>query len=609
MNNQQNDKLDNWLQKNVSHSEDTTKKVESFHKQQQPFRKPFQKNEPQITPNLPPQNGKQKLRLIPIGGLNEVGQNMMVVEYGNDMIVIDMGFQFPEEDMLGVDYVLPDFTYVQKNKHKLRGVLITHGHLDHIGAIPYISPKLDNPNFYGTKLTMGLVTKRLEEFGLVGSSKLNTISPDDEIRLGCFKIRFFRVNHSIPDCVGIIIETPVGLVVHTGDFKFDFNPADGVLADFDKLARLGKQNVLALFSDSTNATKPGHTMSESVIGKTLDRIIAETPKRLVIASFSSLIGRMQQIFDSAVTHKRKVFISGRSMISNIAMAKDLGYLNYPKDLVMDLRGNKRLAQKDNALILTTGSQGESLAALTRIALDEHHDFKLLKSDTVVFSSSPIMGNERAIIAVSNKISRKGVNVINNKIMDVHTSGHGQQEDLKMMISLVKPRFFIPVHGEYYMRAAHVELAVEKGIDRKYTILVDNGDVIEADANSVYQSKEKVESNYILVDGKGFGDLGAKVLSDRQAMSQNGVLVVSILFDKNGTLKKDPEIISHGFIYMGEEKRIMQEMTKAAKIAVEKAVTQKTKKSEIEQYVKSHLDRVANDIIERRPLIVPVIHVV
>lgn len=608
MNDKKSDKLDKWLSKNVNHSQDKSRKVSSYKKQQSGLKK-FFKRKPNPKHHKGGAKGKHKLRIIPIGGLNEVGQNMAVIEYGNDMIVIDMGFQFPEEDMLGVDYVLPDFSYVQKNKNKVRGVVITHGHLDHIGAIPYITPKLDNPNLYGTKLTMGLVKKRLEEFGLLKTSRLNEIKPEDTLKLGCFRVSFFRVNHSIPDCVGIIIETPVGIIVHTGDFKFDLTPADGVQADMDKISDLGSKNVLLLLSDSTNSTKPGHTMSEAVVGQALDKIISQTPKRLVIASFASLIGRMQQIIDSAKKNKRQIFITGRSMINNIEMATKMGYLKYPKGLIKDLRGNKKAAQADNALILTTGSQGESLAGLTRMALGEHKDVKLKKTDTVVYSSSPIVGNERAIVAVVNELARKGVKVINNKEMDVHTSGHGHQEDLKLMINLVKPKFFMPVHGEYYMRKAHGELAIKQGIPSDNIILADNGSVIEAIPNKVTLSKETVDCKYILVDGKGMGELGAQVLSDRQAMSQNGVLIISVMMDKKGRVKGEPTIESHGFIYMGEEKKIMSELCKATKTAFKKATAKKTTKSQIERYIKQSLDRVTHDLIERRPLIVPIIHIV
>ncbi len=604
------DKLDNWLSKNVSHQTDGAAKPMAFSQTNKPENpKGFFNRGKNQDQKRKPFWEKGKLKIIPLGGLNQVGQNMAAIEYGNDIIVIDMGLQFPEEDMLGVDYVLPDFTYIQKNRHKLRGILITHGHLDHIGAIPWVSPKLDNPNFYGTRLTMGLVRERLDEFGLLGQSKLNTIHPDETLRLGVFKISFFRVNHSIPDCVGIIIETPVGIVVHTGDFKFDFTPADGVLADFNKIADLGRKNVLVMLSDSTNATKPGHTTSEAVVGEVLDQIIGEAPKRIIVAAFASVIGRMQQIFDSAAKHNRKIYISGRSMIKNIEIANELGFLKFKKDLIKEMRRNSKGASSDDALILTTGSQGESLAGLTRMAMDEHQDVRLRKSDTVVFSSSPIRGNERAVIAVINELSRKGINVINNQLMDVHTSGHGQQEDLKLMLGLVKPQYFIPVHGEYYMRKAHGELAKEMGIPESNIILADNGYIIEASKNKVELAKEKIETRYILVDGKGLGDSSAHVLSERQSMAQNGVLVISVLLDKKGFVVGKPEIQSHGFIYMGEEEKIMKELNKATLSALKLATSKQRSRKEVENYLKSYLDSVCNDLIERRPLIVPTVHFV
>ena len=555
--------------------------------------------------------GPKKVRIIPLGGLNEVGKNMMAIEYGDDIVIIDMGLQFPEEDMLGVDYIVPDITYLQDNQHKIRGILITHAHLDHIGAIPYLSPKLNNPTFYGLKLTMGMVEQRNKEFVATKGAKLITVKPRQKLKLGVFTASFFRVNHSIPDSCGVIIDTPEGKIVHTGDFKFDFTPADGIQCDTETMDQLGKENVLALLSDSTNSTKPGHTMSEKVVGETLEEIIGNTQGRLIIASFASLIGRMQQIIDAAKKHNRQVFVTGRSMIQNTKMATKLGYLKYPKDLVKDLRKNSKAAQQSNALIITTGSQGESLAALTRMAMNEHATVKISKNDTIVYSSSPIVGNERAVYAVVNELTRKGANVISNKVMDVHTSGHGQQEDLKMMLNKIKPKFLIPVHGEYYMRHAHTKLAQECGIPADNCILADNGSIIECYKGKVSLSTDTVEAGYIMLDNQSgsISDIASHILSERQAMALNGIITPIIVVDKKTQKSIRSFTENHGFIFMRETEKVLQEVNREARNAYD--YYQKNKKGKIDRekattYIKGQVDRKITNRLERRPLTNPVI---
>lgn len=603
-----NEQLDKWLQKNVAHrsdqasgsfKRDNKKSSRNFNnKKRHNGKRPFNRNQK-----------SNKVRFIPLGGLNEVGKNMMAIECGNDIVILDMGLLFPEEDMLGVDYIIPDTTYLEENKHKIRGVLITHGHLDHIGAIPAISPKLGNPTFYGTKLTMGLIGKHLEEWSLKGQTKLININPGQKYTLGVFKVEFFRVNHSIPDSCGIIIDTPAGKIVHTGDFKFDPTPADGVLADYKRLEQLGRENVLALFTDSTNSSKPGTTMSEKVVGEALDQIISNTKGRLIIASFSSLIGRMQQIIDSAKKNNRKIFISGRSMVDNVRIATKLGYLKFPKGLVSDLNRSKKEARNPNALILTTGSQGESLSGLTRMAINAHKHVKIGPEDTVVFSSSPIIGNERAITAVVNELARRGAKVINNKAMDVHTTGHGHQEDLKRMYHYIKPKYIIPVHGEFYMRKAHKELLMGEGAKASNIILADNGSIIEAQKGELKLSKESLDLGHIMIDNSSnsLSDVASHIISERQSMALNGVIIPSISIDYRSKKLRRVNVTAHGFIYMKETESILKEIEKEAKESFNRYRKKQKGKLNIEdceRYMRGQLQRLVSNKLERMPLLTP-----
>lgn len=596
--------LDKWLNNNIGTSD-----IHGI-MQKTGMQKPsprMQKKTPQKKrPFVPVRTGV--LRIIPLGGLDEVGKNMMVLEYDRDIVIIDMGFQFPEEDMLGIDYVIPDVSYLMDKINRIRGVVITHGHLDHIGAIPYIMPKLGFPPMFGSKLTMGLVQKRLEEFGLQHKCKLNVVDTARELKLGHFGINWFRVNHSIPDGLGMLIKTPAGNIVHTGDFKFDYTPVFQQPAEYSKIAALGSQNIVALFSDSTNALKPGFTMSEKKIGETLHGLIGQASGRIIIAAFASLIGRIQQIFNSAMFYGRKVFISGRSMANNITIAHHLGYLKFSQGLVHPI--NKIGKTKDeHALILTTGAQGEAMSALTRMAIGDHAQISIKKGDTVVLSSSPIPGNERSIFTVINNLVRLGAHVIFNQVMDVHTSGHAQREDLKLMINLVKPRYLIPVHGELFMRQAHAELGRTMGMAEKNTLIVENGQVIEIVRGELRKTDETVPANYIMIDGKGIGDVGAQIIMDRQIMSENGVLVALFTIDvKTKKLTRDPEIISRGFIYMKVSQEIIDELIRVAKKSYEEAVSRmpRGRRGEIKAYIRGCLDRFSHKKIERRPLVLPII---
>lgn len=548
------------------------------------------------------------LRCIPLGGLDEVGKNMMVFEYENDIVIVDMGFQFPEEDMLGVDYVIPDITYLQDKIHKIRAILITHGHLDHIGAIPYLLPKLGFPPIYSAKLTIGLIKKRLEEFYMLKQAKLIEVDPNKTLRFGAFTIDWFRVNHSIPDSLGVVLRTPAGTCVHTGDFKFDQTPVFQAPADFAKIASLGGQGVTALFSDSTNALKPGNTMSEKKIGETLDGIIKNGKGRIIIAAFSSLVGRIQQIINCAQKYGRKVYVSGRSMADNIAISQQLQFIKAPPGLILPI--NKIGNTKDeHVLILTTGAQGEDVSALTRMALGDHPQITVKKGDTIVLSSSPIPGNERSVYSVINNLVRTGAHVIFNQVMDVHTSGHAQREDLKLMINLVKPRYLVPVHGELYMRKAHAEIGNELGMPEKQTVVVENGAILEIMNGEMRVSKQTAIVNYIMIDGKGVGDIGAQIIMERQVMSENGVLAV--LFTVKADTKalvRDPEVITRGFIYMSESEEIVKEAVSAARRSYEEitARMKEWKRGDIKNFVRGALDRFTHKKIDRHPLILPII---
>lgn len=532
----------------------------------------------------------------------------MIFENDKDILIVDMGFQFPDQDMLGIDYIIPDVSYLDDKKERIRGILLTHGHLDHIGAIPYLIERLGFPPIFGTRLTLGIVERKLDDLGVNKKMvKLNKITADDVLRFGSWNVNFFRVNHSIPDAVGIVLRSPHGTFVHTGDFKFDLAPAgDQKPAEFDKIAGLGRQNVTALFSDSTNALKPGHTMSEQEVAKNLDEIIKNAPGRILIASFSSLIGRIQQVIDFAQRYRRTVYISGRSMLETLEVAKILGYLKYPKNVVNDVAFLNNKIPDHNVLILTTGSQGEDVSALARIGNKEHANVRIKKDDTVIISSTPIIGNERAVATVINNLCRQGAKVIHSKIMDVHTSGHGNQEDLKLMITMVKPRYLVPVHGEYFMRQGHRDLAAVIGYK---SILVENGDVMEFRNGEGKVTGEKVQTNFIIVDGLGTGDIGTQVIADRQTMAENGVLVLLLTVDiKTKKLIRDPDMVSRGFIYMTESDEVLARLTQEAKETYNKIIAKNPgiKRGEVKSMIRAALDKTTHRTIDRRPLILPVI---
>lgn len=554
--------------------------------------------------------GGKKLRIIPLGGLEEVGKNIMALEYENDIVVIDAGMSFAGPEMLGVDFIVPDISYLEKKKRNVRAVLFTHGHLDHIGAIQYVLPKLGNPPIYGSKLTLGLVKSRLKEFALDKSAKLHVVDETMKIKLGAFDVEFFRVNHSIPDSMGIYINSPAGSAVHTGDFKFDHSPAIDKPADFQRIAEIGKKGIDVLMIDSTNALRPGFCKSEAEVANTLESIIEKSKGRIIMASFSSLIGRINQVIGFAAKHNRKVFISGRSMVDNIKLSEDLGYATYPKGTVRKISPQANSMPQNQVMILTTGAQGETLSALTRMSMGEHSQIKIREGDTVLISASPIPGNELAVVNVINNLYAQGAKVITNNDMDIHVSGHAHQEELKLMYGLIRPKCYVPIHGELYMRRGHIEM-IKAVADPSMlaTCLDNNGDVLEVTKQGIRKSKEKVPANDILVDGLGFGDIGSRVIQDRKVMSEDGIVVMLFhAYEESKRLISEPDILSRGFLYLKESEEIAKEVKQVAAKAFEN-ITQQNRKIGLKD-LKLELERNISNFIRKRlrrePMIIPII---
>lgn len=550
---------------------------------------------------------RTNLRIIPMGGVEEVGENMTVFEYGDDLLIIDMGLAFPDENMPGVDYIIPDTKWLEENRRKIRGVIITHGHLDHTGGIPYILPKLGDPPVYTMPLTAGFVKKRLEEFGLLGRSKINALDINDVLTLGNFKIRFFRVNHSFPDGVGLSITTPVGQVVYATDWKFDHTPVDNKPAEFAKIAAIGGEGVLLLMSDSTNAAVPGYAVSERELSETIDRIFQDAKGRIVFATFATNISRIQQVFNSAAKFNRKVIVTGRSMVQNIEIALSLGYLKIQPKIVIKTEQAKKFPD-NQIVILTTGSQGEEAAALARIARGEHKTIKLKKGDTAVVSSTPIPGNERSVASVLSNLTREGAKVLYYKNMDIHTSGHAKQEDLKLMISLIKPKYFMPIHGEHHMLVAHGELAKMLGVPEENIFIMDNGQAVEINSNQQAKIAEsKVPGGYVFIDGLGIGDVGEVVIRDRQVMSTDGMMVVVMVIDhKTGRMVGQPEILSRGFTYMKGSDDLIREVKHEVRKLVESKKPGEANAAYIRQNVRDHIGEYLYQKTERRPMVLPMV---
>ena len=548
-----------------------------------------------------------KLNITVLGGNEEVGRNMTVLEYGNDIIIIDLGLQFPEDGMPGIDYIIPNISSLKGKQQKIRGVFITHGHYDHIGAIPHVMADLGNPTIYSSDLTLAMIAKRQEDYKNGTNLNLQSIKTSDVIKAGCFTVRFFGVSHNIPASMGLVIDTPVGKIVHTGDLKLDLNETGDTPTEIDKISALGKQNVLALLSDSTNASQPGHQLSEVEIQHNLDDIIKNTPGRLIMGTFASLLGRIQQILLAAEKYKRKVVIDGYSMKTNVEIAKALGYVKVKKETLISINDIHRYP-KNSIMILCTGAQGEERAVLMRIANKEHKSLKVEPGDTIVFSSSVVPGNERAVQRLKDSLYREGAEVIHYQMMDVHAGGHAKAEDLKFLINLIKPRYLIPIEGNHSFLRLHAKIALGAGINPKNIFVADNGQVMEFTKHGGILTDKKVNAEYVFVDGLGVGDISNIVLRDRQMMAEDGMIVViATIRAKTGQLVQNPDLISRGFIYMKENKKLVEDTRRKA-IALLKDYNPKT--SANDTYIK---DKIRNEIgkflfqkTERRPMVLPVI---
>ena len=545
-----------------------------------------------------------KLQIIPLGGLGEIGKNMTVIRYQDNILVIDAGLMFPEDDMLGVDLVIPDLTYLIENKNKIRAVVLTHGHEDHIGALPYLLKEINVP-VYGTPLTLGILGGRLKENG-VSSNKLKTIEAGNKLKVSCFNIEFLRVNHSIADSVAITIHTPVGTIVHTGDFKIDQTPVDGQITDFNRFSELGDKGVLVMLADSTNAERPGYTMSEKTVGATFDEVFRTAQNRVIIATFSSNVHRIQQVVDSAKKYNRKVAVIGRSMVNVVSIAMELGYLKVPDGVFIDIEESNRYPDSQ-IVIITTGSQGEPMSALTRMAMSDHKKINIVPTDTVIISATPIPGNEKLVARTIDLLCKLGAEVIYDRSFGVHVSGHASQEELKMMHNLVRPKFFIPVHGEYRHLIKHKKLAMEMGMPKENIFIAENGSVIEISPESGAITG-KVTAGKVLVDGLGVGDVGNIVLRDRRQLSQDGILIVVVTIDKqDATVVAGPDIVSRGFVYIREAEQLMDEARDKVQIALDKCTeNQVTEWSSIKSAVRDSLGRFLYEKTRRRPMILPII---
>ena len=547
---------------------------------------------------------RSKLKIIPLGGLSEIGKNMMAIEYENDIMVIDAGLMFPGEDMLGIDLVIPDISYLVENKEKVRGIVITHGHEDHIGALPYLLPQLNVP-VYSTKLPHGLISVKLKERKALDGAKLNAVSYGSQISLGRFKVELFPVCHSIPDAAGLIIHTPLGIIVHSGDFKLDYTPVYGKPTDLSRLAQLGAQGVLLLLSDSTYSELPGYTPSERLVGETLDRVMAEAPGRVIVTTFSSLVSRIQQVIDAAARHNRKVFVVGRSMTDIVKMTLELGYLKAPDGILANIDQLKKMPH-DKVVLVTTGSQGEPTSALVRIANKDHRHVHIIKGDTVVLSATAVPGNEALINRTVDALFRQGAQVLYDKVAKVHVHGHGSQEELKLLLNLVRPRFFIPVHGEYRHLSLHAQLAESVGIPKDNIFVLEDGDVLELGPNGGKMTG-KVSSGNVYVDGLSVGDIGSVVLRNRRMLSRDGIVVVIVAINRQtGKLVGRPDIVSRGFVDTRESKDMMEESRDLVAKVFDHSGARPADWDFINTKVRDILNRFYYDQTKRRPMILPVV---
>lgn len=552
-------------------------------------------------------NNNEKLMIFALGGVGEIGKNMYVIQYANDIVVVDAGLKFPEEDMLGIDIVIPDISYLTENRDKVRGIILTHGHEDHIGGLPYVLKHLNVP-VYGTRLTLGLVENKLKEANLLGETKRILINADSELELGTtLKASFFATNHSIPDSVGVCVETPEGAVVHTGDFKFDHTPVNGQYADLQRMAQIGTNGVLALLSDSTNAEKPGFTPSEKNVGIVLEDIFRKASQRVVVATFASNVHRIQQVINAAEVTGRKVAVIGRSMVNVVGIASDLGYLEIPDGMIIEPEEVGKMVA-DRVVILCTGSQGEPMSALTRMARSTHRKVDILPGDTVIIAATPVPGNEKYVGRTIDELFRLGANVhYSGANSGVHVSGHGSQEELKLMLNLMKPKYFLPIHGEFRMQRRHAVLAESVGIDPDNIFITDIGEVVEIQGGAARKAG-KVTAGNVLIDGLGVGDVGNIVLRDRKLLSQDGILVVVVTLSKqDGKIVSGPDIISRGFVYVRESEGLLDEANRIVSSTLQKLMSENVNEwASLKTNVKDALGRFLYEQTRRRPMILPII---
>ena len=548
----------------------------------------------------------EKIRWIPLGGLNEIGKNMNVFECGNDAIILDCGMAFPDDDMPGIDCVIPDITYLHKIAEKIRGIVLTHGHEDHIGALPYVLKEFNVP-VYGTRLTLGILKNKLKEHGILSTSKLVNVEAGDTVKLGCFTAEFIHTNHSIADAVAIALHTPAGVILHTGDFKIDPTPIDGDMIDLARIGELGNKGVLALMSDSTNADRPGFTMSERSIGKTFENLFDKgVDKRIIIATFASNVHRVQQIINSAHTHGRKVAVTGRSMVNVLNAAIELGYMSIPKNTLIDLDEVDRYP-KDKIVIVTTGSQGESMSALTRMAFSIHKKINIEPTDMVIISASPIPGNEKTVSNVVNELLKHGAEVVYERQDNVHVSGHACQQEQRIILALAKPKYFIPVHGEYRHLSRHKELALQTGIPSKNVFISDIGRVMELSSRSA-KFVGTVPSGRVLVDGLGVGDVGNIVLRDRKHLSEDGIIIIVLSIEKSSsTCVSGPDVISRGFVYVRESEDLMESIRSISADIVEQCTSGTSLNwTTLKTRIKNDVGVFLYSKTKRRPMILPII---
>ena len=546
------------------------------------------------------------VRIVFLGGLNEIGKNITLFECDGDMFLLDCGMAFPDGDMLGVDLVIPDFTYVERNKDKIKGVVLTHGHEDHIGSLPYLLRKVNLP-IYGTALTLGLVESKLKEHNLAAKAKLHTVKPGQRIKLGCMSIEFIHVNHSIPDSVAIAIHSPAGTIIHTGDFKIDCTPTTGGMIDLARFAELGKSGVLALLAESTNVERPGYTMTEQKVAHTFDLLFKEAEKsRIIIATFASNLGRIQQILDCARKYGRKVAFSGRSMINNMAIASELGYIDVPEGLIIDIDLLERYS-KEEIVLITTGSQGETMSALSRMAYSDHRKVAVGPDDYIIISANPIPGNEKAVSSVVNELMKHGCKVVYESMYEVHVSGHACQEELKIMHGLTKPKYFIPVHGEQKHLIKHGQLAMEMGMSRSDIFIGDIGSAVQINRDYMKQLPS-VPAGKVLVDGLGVGDVGSIVLRDRKHLGEDGLIVVVVTLDsENGQIVSGPDIVSRGFVYVRENEPLMEGARRVVVDTLEDCIASGTHEwGVIKNTIKEELSKLLYDKTRRSPMILPII---